>query len=161
MKGRRLSSRVIVLVAVMLLAIPFAQSYESTVFAAELANRLPDSMSVEAISPAQRIPYPNPVDGMNVTVLGILQMISVTPICSPTCAIQSSTISSLKVAGRTYRLIFSATLSVPANVNGWNAVVTGSFITPSTFQTNQWTPPLSFFGDIYVHKISYFRTLPH
>jgi hypothetical protein len=160
MKDRKFSSLVIILVTVMLLAVPIAESYESTVFAAELANRLPDLTIVGAISPAQRIPYPNPIDGMNVTVLGVLTMTSVTPVCSPSCAIQSSTVSSLMVAGRNYRLMFSNSISVPANVNGWNAVVTGSFTTPSTFQTDQWTPPLSFYGDIHVQKISYFRTLP-
>jgi hypothetical protein len=154
MKDMRFLSLAIIVIAVTLIAVPAVQLYESQKPAASTAEAPP-------MPEKPGIPYPNRPDGMNVTVLGVIEITSIAPACSPTCAIQSSTISYLNVNGRNYRLIFSNSTTVQANVNGWNAVVTGSFITPSNFQANQWTPPLSFYGDIYVRNITYYRTLPH
>jgi hypothetical protein len=101
--------------------------------------------------------------GINVTVLGVLQIASVAPTCSvanPPCALQATLIYYVVVNGRNYRLVLSDGTSIPDNVSGWNAVVTGSYVTPSKFEAGQWTPPLYFFGDIHVHKITYYQTLP-
>ncbi|MGA2783504.1 MAG: hypothetical protein ABSF09_02255 [Candidatus Bathyarchaeia archaeon] len=155
MKDMRILSLIIIMIAVTLIAVPAIQLYEfhKPTTSTAIAGAPP--------MPEQRIPYPNPKDGMNVTVHGVVQITSVAPVCSPSCAIQSSTISYLVVNGRNYRLVFSNSTTVQSNVNGWNAVVTGSFITPSNYQSNEWTPTISFFGDIYVQNITYYRTLPH
>ncbi len=156
MKDTRILSLAVVLILVTLIAVPAVQLYGFQKSAAPVASAAAPPMPA-----GPGIPYPNPKDGMNVTVLGIIEITSIAPVCSPSCAIQSSTISYLNVNGRNYRLLFSNSTTLQANVNGWNAVVTGAFYTPSNFQSNQWTPPLSFYGDIYVRNITYYRTLPH
>jgi hypothetical protein len=40
-------------------------------------------------------------------------------------------------------------------INGLQIIVTGTYVTPSTYQSNQYTPRLSFGGDIYVISYSY------
>lgn len=152
MKDRRTLALVILIIAVSLVAIPATQLYLSI-------NSDQSALAPEAVT--EKIHYPNPKDGMNVTMLGVLQIVPIAPVCSPSCAIQASTISYIIVNGRNYRLVFSDSVNVPqANANGWKAVVTGSFITPSNYQANEWTPPLTFFGDIYVKNITYYRTQP-
>ena len=174
MSKRKYWSVVLILLAI-LVAIPSVRSYElpnatatskeSTRAAIELDT--PDSGFTLKMSSSDCVPgkcQPQGDAPKNVTVLGVLVFSSISPSCSlstPPCAIDNSWIYYVIVNGRNYHLIFSNTTSVPQNVNGWNVIVTGSYITPSTFNAHNWTPDLNFQGDIYVHRISYYRTLPH
>ena len=102
--------------------------------------------------------------GVNVTVLGVMKTSVVAPVCSlsnPPCAISPTSIYYVVVNGRNYRLIFPNSTSVPPKVAGSNVVITGFYVTPSTFNGDQWTPTISFYGDIYVQKVSFFLQLPH
>ena len=63
----------------------------------------------------------------------------------------------ITVNGVNYRLIFPSSMKLP--VKGLRIMVTGIYVTPSTYQANEWTPQLSFTGDIYV--ISYFYVSPY
>jgi hypothetical protein len=101
--------------------------------------------------------------GVNVTVIGTIGTYTVSPACSlatPPCAITESVVYYVTVNGRNYRLLFQNRTSVPDPLLGSLAVVTGLYVTPSTFKANDWTPVLSFYGDIYVQVITYFHTLP-
>jgi hypothetical protein len=40
-------------------------------------------------------------------------------------------------------------------MNGARIIITGVFVTPSSFHPNQWTPQIYFRGDIYVLSFSY------
>jgi hypothetical protein len=107
--------------------------------------------------------YPNPIGEKNVTVIGVIKASTVAPVCSltnPPCAIPNAAIYYVDVNGRNYRMILPNSIVIPPKLIGSNAVVTGIYVTPSTFQPNQWTPTLSFAGDIYVLKIRYFYTQP-
>jgi len=106
--------------------------------------------------------YPNPDTG-NITVLGTIGTYTLAPACSlssPPCAITQTTIYYVTVNGRNYRLLFQNRTSVPDLLLGSSAVVTGSYVTPSTFKANEWTPVLYFYGDIYVKLITYYHILP-
>lgn len=147
-----------------LFAVPSVQSYDSshaTVITKESAY---GAINPHKISGTDCVPGKCQDIPKNVTVLGVLVFSSITPACSlstPPCAIDNSWLYYVVVNGRNYRLIFSNTTSVPQNVNGWNVIVTGAYVTPSAFQAHNWTPDLSFYGDIYVQRISYYKTLPH
>ena len=152
---------VIVIVALTIVAVPYYRAYE-------LRTSTPVIQNSPALSPSfnpqpndNAFP-PNPY-GYNVTVLGVLKSSQVAPACSlsnPPCAISPTSIYYVVVNGRNYRLIFSNDTLVPANVTGTNVVVTGSYVTPSTFDADQWTPAISFYGDIYVYKVTFYLKLP-
>jgi len=100
--------------------------------------------------------------GVNVTVLGVIKASTVAPACSlsnPPCTIPETSVYYVIVNARNYRLIFSNTTE-PPDVMSAHVIVTGLYITPSTFQASQWVPSLFFYGDIYVQKIVYFLRLP-
>jgi hypothetical protein len=59
----------------------------------------------------------------------------------------------MNVNGRNYRLIFSNTTTVP--LNRAHIIVTGIYVTPSTYPATLWTPQIHFSGDIYVIAYSY------
>jgi hypothetical protein len=101
------------------------------------------------------INYPNPIS-QNVTVAGVMTSLVVSPACAlsnPPCAIANSPIYYITVNGWDYRLIFPNSTTVP--VNHAHILVTGRFVTPSTYQANLWTPQMYFRGDIYVTTYSY------
>jgi len=166
---------VALILLVTLIIVPSVRSYElpqATVTAKESTRGAieldtPDSGFTLKMSSSECQPgkcQPQGDTPKNVTVLGVIVFSSITPACSlstPPCAIDNSWLYYVIVNGRNYRLIFSNTTSVPHAVNGWNVIVTGSYITPSAFQSHSWTPDLNFQGDIYVQRISYYRTLPH
>ena len=101
------------------------------------------------------INYPNPIN-KNVTVTGTMTSSIVSPVCSlatPPCAISNSPLYYITVNGWNYRLIFPSSMKLP--LNHVNIMVTGVFVTPSTYQADQWTPQMHFRGDIYVITYSY------
>jgi hypothetical protein len=59
----------------------------------------------------------------------------------------------ITVNGVNYRLIFPASMKLP--IAGAQILVTGVYVTPSTYQASQWASQVSFRGDIYVIKYSY------
>jgi hypothetical protein len=100
------------------------------------------------------INYPNPI-ARNVTVTGVMTASVVAPACqlaNPPCAIADSSLYYITVNGANYRLIFPNSTQPP--LNHANIIVTGVFVTPSTYQSNLWNPQMQFRGDIYV--ISYY-----
>jgi hypothetical protein len=149
----------IVIIALMIVAVPFYNAYELR----------GSSFSLPASSPPfnpqpNNNAFPQDPNGYNVTVLGVIKASQVAPSCSlsnPPCAISPTSIYYVVVNGRNYRLIFQNDTQVPSNVGGTNVVVTGLYITPSTFNADQWTPSIVFFGDIYVYKVTFFLQLPH
>ena len=144
----------IVIIALAIVAVPYYNAYE-------LRNR-PPLVSSPPFNPNDNSFPPNPY-GYNVTVLGVIKASQVAPACAlsnPPCAISPTSVFYVVVNGRHYRLIFSNDTFVPANVTGTNVVVTGSYVTPSTFNADQWTPPITFYGDIYVFKVTFFLKLP-
>ncbi|HMK82972.1 MAG TPA: hypothetical protein VK503_04590 [Candidatus Bathyarchaeia archaeon] len=128
MKDTRILSLAVVLILVTLIAVPAVQLYGFQKSVSSAASAAAPPMPA-----GPGIPYPNPKDGMNVTVLGIIEITTIAPVCSPSCAIQSSTISYLNVNGRNYRLLFSNSTTLQANVNGWNAVSLEPFTRHQTF----------------------------
>jgi hypothetical protein len=101
------------------------------------------------------IDYPNPIS-QNVTVMGVMTASVVSPACAlsnPPCSVADSPLYYVTVGGWNYRLIFQNSTAVP--VNHAHIVVTGVFVTPSTFQASLWTPQIYFRGDIYVQTYSY------
>ena len=105
------------------------------------------------------INYPNPIH-QNVTLTGVMTSSTVSPACklsSPPCAVADSPLYYITVNGWNYRLIFSNSTKAP--LNHARIVVTGVFVTPSTYQPSLWSPQLSFHGDIYV--ISYYYPSPY
>ena len=133
---------------------PFQRASQSPV--------LDQSKSVEADAPPAISPLAKPL-GMNVTVIGTIGTYTLAPACSltnPPCAITETVVYYVTVNGRNYRLLFQNRTLVPDPLLGSYAVVTGLYITPSTFRANDWTPVLDFYGDIYVQVITYFHTLP-
>jgi len=103
--------------------------------------------------------YPNPINP-NVTLTGVLTLTMVSPTCAlnnPPCAMSAGSLYYITVNGVNYRLIFPSSMKLP--VKGLRIMVTGIYVTPSTYQANEWTPQLSFTGDIYV--ISYFYVSPY
>jgi hypothetical protein len=102
-----------------------------------------------------QINYPNPANG-NVTVAGTMTSSIVSPVCAlstPPCAIANSPLYYITVNGWNYRLIFSNSTKIP--LNHAMITVTGVYVTPSTYQASQWTPQITFHGDIYVITYSY------
>jgi hypothetical protein len=149
---------VIALVAtIVLLSIVVAQSINipssRTTFQSILMAPSPSYLPQDTVQPS----------GVNVSVIGTLKAYKIAPVCnlsSPPCAISDTTLFYLVVNGRNYRLIFQNTTIVPLSLIGSSAVVTGLYVTPSTYQAQQYTPYLQFYGDIYVSAISYFQILP-
>jgi hypothetical protein len=149
----------IVIIALTIVTVPY--------HAFDLRSSTAVSQNQPALSPPM---VPNPsygsgakLPGVNVTVLGVMKASVVAPTCSlsnPPCAILDTSIYYVVVNGRNYRLIFQNASSIPANVAGANVVITGLYVTPSTFNPDQWTPVISFYGDIYVQKANYFYMLP-
>jgi hypothetical protein len=108
-----------------------------------------------APGPNGQISYPNPIN-KNVTVVGAMTSSIVSPACSlstPPCAISDSPLYYITVNGWNYRLIFSNSTKIP--LNHAIIMVTGVYVTPSTYQASQWTPQIYFHGDIYVITYSY------
>lgn len=96
----------------------------------------------------------------NVTVLGTLKVLTLAPTCSLAvnpCSSPATQIFYVVVNGRNYRLILSERVQIPASLAGSSVVISGLFVTPSTFQADQWVPPLFFFGDIYVRTIWFYN----
>jgi hypothetical protein len=113
-----------------------------------------------APSSSGKISYPNPVNP-NVTLTGPLTSTVVSPTCvlsSHPCAISGGTLYYITVNGVNYRLIFPASMKLP--ISGLHIMVTGTYVTPSTYQSSQWTPELYFGGDVYVMSYSYVFTYP-
>jgi hypothetical protein len=101
------------------------------------------------------INYPNPISP-NVTVVGVMTSSVVSPTCSlsnPPCAYADNPLYYISVNGWNYRLIFPNSTQVP--VNHARILVTGVFVTPSSYQANLWTPQMNFRGDIYVVAYTY------
>jgi len=95
----------------------------------------------------------------NVTVRGTLKVLTLAPACrlaGNPCSFPDTQVFFIVVNGRNYRLVLSDTVQIPASLAGANIGVTGLFVTPSTFQTNQWVPGLFFAGDIYVQVIWFY-----
>lgn len=108
-----------------------------------------------APSPSGSPSYPNPVN-RNVTLTGPVASTVVSPTCALSnhpCAMSGGSLYYITVNGVNYRLIFPASMKLPTN--GLHIMVTGTYVTPSTYQSSQWTPKLSFGGDIYVISYSY------
>jgi hypothetical protein len=105
------------------------------------------------------IDYPNPIH-QNVTLTGVMTGSVVSPACrlsSPPCAIADSPLYYITVNGQYYRLIFPNSTKAP--LNHAHIEVTGVFVTPSTYQSSLWDPPIYFRGDIYV--LSYYYVYPY
>jgi len=108
-----------------------------------------------SFSPSSNPNYPNPVN-QNVTIAGALTAETVAPTCAlnnPPCAMVAGSLYYITVNGVNYRLIFPASMKLP--LPGAQILVTGVYVTPSAYQATQWTPQVSFRGDIYVIKYSY------
>jgi hypothetical protein len=150
----------IVIIALTIVTVPYYHAFDFRSSTAVSQNQ-------PALSPPM---VPNPsyglgakLPGVNVTVLGVMKASVVAPTCSlsnPPCAILDTSIYYVVVNGRNYRLIFQNSTSIPVNVTGSNVVITGLYVTPSTFNADQWTPAISFYGDIYVQKVNFFLILP-
>jgi len=154
MTKERFVAAAIVIIALSIVAIPYYNAYE-------LRNRNPPVAS-PSFNPNDSSFPPNPY-GYNVTVLGVMKASQIDPACAlsnPPCAISPTSIYYVEVNGRNYRLIFSNETSIPANVTGTNVVVTGEYVTPSSYNAAQWTPSITFYGDIYVYKVTFFLKLP-
>lgn len=103
--------------------------------------------------------YPNPANP-NITFTGVLTSTMVSPTCAlnnPPCAMSAGALYYVTVNGANYRLIFPASMKLP--IKGLHIMVTGTYVTPSTYHANEWTPMLSFAGDVYV--ISYVYVFPY
>ena len=91
------------------------------------------------------------------TLSGPVTATVVSPMCAfyanPPCAVWIGTLYYFTIDGANYRLIFPATMKPPTN--GARIIVTGNYVTPSTYQPNQYSPVLSFRGDLYVTSYSY------
>jgi len=75
----------------------------------------------------------------------------VSPACAfttPRCAVADSPLYYITSNGWNYRLIFPNDTKIPPNHA--NIVVTGIYVTPSTYVASQWLPQMYFRGDIYV-----------
>lgn len=147
-----------VIIAFTIVAFPYYQAYN--LHSSTIAQGPATTPSMEASPSFSTRPK---APGVNVTVLGVMKASVVAPTCSlsnPPCAISPTSIYYVVVNGRNYRLIFPNSTSVPANVTGSNTVITGLYITPSTFNVDEWTPSISFYGDIYVQKVTFFLQLP-
>ena len=156
MKNRKHLKSAIALVAVAFLVMATVYSYNSVV---------PNNSMVKPHILASPPPSVGVGGGIqpiheNVTVLGTLKVLTLEPACSLAvipCSNPETQIFYVVVNGRNYRLILSYKVQITASLAGSSVVVSGVFVTPSTFQAGQWVPPLFFFGDIYVRTIWYYN----
>ena len=112
------------------------------------------SPPISAQAPAN-INYPNPTS-QNVTLIGFMKTATLAPACAltePPCAISDSSLHYIVVNGWNYRLIFPKSMTAP--MNGARIIVTGVFVTPSSFHPDLWMPQMYFRGDIYVQTYYY------
>jgi hypothetical protein len=125
-------------------------------FQAYSINSNRTARSTPSFAPGQGgINYPNPINP-NITVTGVMTSAVISPACSlstPPCAIVNSPLYYVNVNGWNYRLIFPNSMKVP--MNRARILVTGMFVTPSSYEASQWTPQMYFRGDIYVVAYSY------
>lgn len=124
-------------------------------FQAYLLSSLTSSLaSNPSFSPSNNNPKPT---NSTLTLTGPITTTAVTPICAtyanPPCAAWVGTLYYITINGVNYRLIFPASMKLP--INGLQIIVTGTYVTPSTYQSNQYAPRLSFRGDIYVTSYFY------
>ena len=155
MKNRRLVKSAISLVAVAFLVVVAVYSYTSVVPNNSMVRprvlAAPSSIGVGGgVQPIHE----------NVTVLGTLKVLNLAPTCSLAvnpCTTPETQVFYVVVNGRNYRLVLSPKVQIQASLAGSRAVVSGLFVTPSTFQADQWVQPLFFFGDIYVRAIWYYN----
>lgn len=162
MTRERYAIAAIVIIALTILAIPLYNAYELSTPNAVVQNS-PASSPPSNPQPNDNNGFPPNPRGYNVTVLGVMKASQVDPACAlstPPCAISPTSIYYVVVNGRNYRLIFSNNTFIPANVTGTNVVITGAYVTPSTFNADQWTPSITFYGDIYVYKVTFYLKLP-
>jgi hypothetical protein len=101
--------------------------------------------------------YPNP-GHTNVTLIGTINGLTINPTCSysnPPCAITAAPLYYIVVYGTNnkIRLIFPNSTVIP--INGSHLIVTGVYVTPSTYKPDQWSPQMEFLGDLYVRTYSY------
>ncbi len=142
------------IIALAMAAIAYSQAYQPNSFGLG-QKQLSSSPSFDP-----RPPGLNP-SGVNVSVIGVLKGSSVTPACSlsnPPCAAVDTSIYYVVVSGWNYRLIFPNSTQSP-DVFGHRVLVTGLYITPSSYDSTQWTPSIYFRGDIYVQTITYLHYL--
>ena len=114
-------------------------------------------MSSFASSPSFSPPIYSNDTNQTLTLTGPITTTAVSPMCAlysnPPCAMSIGTLYYITISGVNYRLIFPTSMKPPTN--GLRIVVTGTYVTPSTYQSNQYTPALYFRGDIYVTSYSY------
>lgn len=149
------ATAVIVIVALAIVAVPYWNAYELRTSPVVQNSPSPFGSSSNG--------FPPPPQSHNVTVLGVIKALQMAPACAlsnPPCAIAPSSIFYVVVNGRNYRLIFANNIVIPASLSGTNVVITGAYVTPSTFNADNWTPSITFWGDIYVYKITFFNALP-
>ena len=124
------------------------------VFQAYLLSSLVSSL---ASSPSFSPPIYSNATNQTLTLSGPITATVVSPMCAlysnPPCALSIGTLYYITIDGVNYRLIFPASIKPPTN--GLGIIVTGNYVTPSTYQSNQYTPALYFRGDIYVVSYSY------
>ena len=156
MRNRKHLESAVALVAVAFLVLAAVYSYNSMIPINSSLNALvlavpPPSVGVGGgIQPTHE----------NVTVLGKLKVLTLAPTCSLSinpCSNPQTQIFYVVVNGRNYRLIPINNVQISATLAGSSVVVSGLFVTPSTFQADQWVPALFFFGDIYVRVIWYYN----
>lgn len=142
-----------------ILAALLATALMVVAFQAYSVNLTTKPTSTLAFAPTSGPSYPNPIN-QNVSVTGVMTSAIVAPACalnSPPCAISNSPLYYVNVNGWNYRLIFPASMKIP--ISNAHILVTGRYVTPSTYQANQWLPQMYFRGDIYV--TSYYYVYPY
>lgn len=143
---------VISIITVLMVAVSYVQPIHRTTYG--LGNG-----SFQAAPSFGPRPPPLKNSGVNVTLVGVIGWSTVAPACSisnPPCTIVDTPIYYVIINGMNYRLILSNS-TAPPEVLGYRVIVTGLFVTPSAFDTSQWTPSIVFNGDIYVQSITYFH----
>jgi hypothetical protein len=138
---RRTKLILVAVLAVTLIVVEF-QAYSLD------SRKTPTATLFFSPSSSSRGNYPNPANP-NVTFTGVLTSTVISPTCAlntPPCAMSAGTLYYVTANGVNYRLIFPASMKLP--INGFHIMVTGTYVTPSTYHANQWTPQLSFAGDI-------------
>lgn len=143
---------VISIITVLIAAVPYVQPIHRTTH--DLGK-----VSFQAAPSFSPRPPPLGQTGVNVTLVGVIDWSTVAPACSisnPPCTIVDTPIYYVTINGLNYRLILSNS-TAPPEVLGYRVIVTGLFVTPSAFDTSQWTPSIVFNGDIYVQRITYFH----
>jgi hypothetical protein len=144
---RRAKYVFLAVVAIALVVVTFqAYSIKSSMKASLTSSFAPASSGIN---------YPNPISP-NITVTGVMTAVVISPACSlstPPCAVVNTPLYYVNVNGWNYRLVFPQSMKAP--MNRARILVTGVFVTPSDYVENQWTPQISFRGDIYVVSYSY------